>query len=331
MTLLAPANERATAIGSTSITDAWDAVAGAAGYEITVWAVPPTTYVATGLTPSTAYTMTVKAYDVQGVRGAPSSIQVTTSATGATVQSCSASLSTTGAITAGTTSSSSVNAMVYDMYGTPYRSSAPGAPWGANEATPPVNPAWDWYDGARPGLMASLSGYAALQPWAQAIGYSGTLSGVSIQVNTIQVHALVGSTWSVIFTATGIGGGLYGLQDFASNGSLSTSSLAGGLGQYTFVPGYINHWWSSDWPRLAVPSNAIAFSFREQVRYAGGDASTRILAIASSDAYPTTTSTSGNDDLLMPRHKFLTTSWQWFTATTLTEAQIRANPPPILS
>jgi len=60
----------------------------------------------------------------------------------------------------------------------------------------------------------------------------------------------------------------------------------------------------------------------------------RFILGQGADAFQTTSSAfSGNwiGDFLEPRHKLLSTSWQWFTATTLYESQLRNTPPPPLS
>jgi hypothetical protein len=60
-----------------------------------------------------------------------------------------------------------VDALVYDMYGAPYRTE--GEPWGAHEAPPlGLNPDFEWYDGARSGLWAGTPGTGhAITPWGQ--------------------------------------------------------------------------------------------------------------------------------------------------------------------
>jgi hypothetical protein len=75
----------------------------------------------------------------------------------------------------------------------------------------------------------------------------------------------------------------------------------------------------SVWMRLVPGSPGVDVS---QARYIAG------VGI-DEDRSATDVPDQAKGSLGMPRHKLLTSSWQRFGFTNLTEAQIRDNPPPV--
>lgn len=227
--------------------------------------------------------------------------------------------------------SSWVSNLIYDLYGLTTRTSDPGNPWGAQELTfPALASGFNWSDGARPGNWNIIPPTnPAVQPWGQCLGISGTLTGINIQVFEMEAWALVSNVWTKFFTATagvGIGGGSYTEDTFSSTGSPYTMNpLTGGIAQWSFVNGYFNHWFPSNWPPTAFPAGGTKVHLRQRVGYSGGDGTTKILIGCAGDWY---TGSTGVTDITEPRHRVLTPTSQWYTATSMTAAELLVNPPP---
>ncbi len=99
----------------------------------------------------------------------------------------------------------------------------------------------------------------------------------------------------------------------------------------------IIHPWNGQWPRLSFPAGTTAGHTYVEMRLIpdtdpGVDLSTvRVLGCASSDIYGGATETlSIASGWGIGRHKYLTENWQAFTYTTMSETEIRNNPPPPL-
>ncbi|HWO93692.1 MAG TPA: hypothetical protein VNL92_02920, partial [Dehalococcoidia bacterium] len=130
--------------------------------------------------------------------------------------------------------------------------------------------------------------------------------------------------------------GGYWTPDFAKGlGSVAFRDEPEGGQSFVPQPDRVSHWWNGTSPRPSVPPDAVAVHVRVQVRLIPNSdpladlSAARYVANQSADSYR---SPSGGwlGDIAMPRLKLITPQWQWFTMTTLYEAELRANPPPPL-
>jgi hypothetical protein len=141
--------------------------------------------------------------------------------------------------------------------------------------------------------------------------------------------------------------GFYFLYDFSGNAVSPDPLGVNADGYLTGIPGtgYNMHWFPIGRVAIANPGDigGVVGWFEAKLETVPGQpddiATTRYLAGASGDWWENETiafddpsgSGSGthNGDWAIGRHRFLTADWQTFTGHTLTERQIRENPPPI--
>lgn len=259
--------------------------------------------------------------------------------------------------------------VTYDLYGPVVRTDLfVGLNYGAHEAPMNTNPGFDWTEGARPGGNGLPgSNVQCAFWWAQALdattAYSGGSGGQAAQQapNTkVRIQWRYAEQWSTL-TPTGAWslttqvpggtgtqvGGLFSFDTFSSNGTFGPQTDDGQaadgthLWSFPFIPGHINHWWDSRFPRVANVSSATQiFHARVQVRLipdtaAGGTATdvanAKIIGANGMDWYATPNSTStGLPGIGEARHRFITANWQWFTNTwSMSQSQLAANPPPV--
>lgn len=254
---------------------------------------------------------------------------------------------------------SAIDTAVYDMYGPKYRTDGlvkngvliGGAPWGAHEALPKKLPSnFDFFHGARPGTWAGTQGTGrAVSGWGQlfeAQQGTGTYD-VRLQAREFQLyflmkdgrwvekratlddHLMEGAYWNSYF-ASQQGASV---RDEANNGGGSSVSLKPMVksNHATF-----HFWWKGWYPRELIPADAVGVFVSAQLRLlpdaAGVDVSkAKFIASVGADNYSSATYSSQGEaisSVMQPRMKFVTAQWNSFTGTTLTEAQLRANPPP---
>ncbi|MBL7977405.1 MAG: DUF11 domain-containing protein [Bacteroidetes Order II. Incertae sedis bacterium] len=223
----------------------------------------------------------------------------------------------------------SLNTILYDMVGPIYRSGAFGAPWGKHEA--PLNGvplSYDWADGARPGAWISgvQSGtYLGTTMWGQVYVQQGGSpeTDFRVQIRNLAYYAYRNNQWELILSTPNNIGGTYFLEDFTANisptGIRDESANGGGI-SVEMIPNYTFHWWNDRWPRAEMPLTATAVFARAEVRvihnvnHSVDLTNVKVLAATGIDAYPTVTSTGQFiTSLGIPRHKFVTPDWQYFT------------------
>jgi hypothetical protein len=237
------------------------------------------------------------------------------------------------------------------MYGAAYRTGGGwGAPWGAHDAPPlglPTN--FDFYAGARPGQFGP-AGYA-VSGWGQVFEAGPGTGTFDVRVQsrnhrlfflkntgqweeqrpTIDDHLMEGGFYDGYFRnqsgAT--------VRDESANGGGSSTSLAA-LATTNNVA--YHFWWKNWYPRVSIPSDVVGMFVSSELRLipdtnAGVDLSrAKFIASIGADNYSSTTYTSSGEaiaSVMQPRMKFITSSWQLFSGTTLSESELRANPPPI--
>jgi lysophospholipase L1-like esterase len=209
---------------------------------------------------------------------------------------------------------------------------------------------YDWAHNPRVGMGndgAASSGFNAATAWGQIYSsYGGSndpAPNTFVQVANLGLAVLSKSgTWSIIQRTIlegdrGIDAG-YFTSDFQGNVTSPEDppQLADGtrIGHPNIK--YNLHFFPQG--RVPINNNDIAgiiawFDARLVLRNASGPddrANARYLAGAGGDYWATLDSPwPSNGDFAIGRHRFVTNDWQTFTAHTLTDAQIDANPPPI--
>ena len=288
----------------------------------------------------------------------PAAVNTTTTTTSTSTTAPSTTSTTMPTTTRPTTTAGrvSLNSVIYDHYGAPFRSDGYfGAPWGRHEAAPlGVPTSWNWQAGAIPGARFPTTTYRATSGWGQvAEDIQGSpVRRVRLQVRNFRMFFLTGDNrwvearpnvddrmiegahWTGTYEATDA----LAIRDEAVNGGGSSVSLQG-IG--TSINGrtrrFAHFWWKSWYPREPIPAGARgAFISCEMRLIPDGDPTVdlsraRYVASASADVYQTTSdATDRNAGLSQPRMRYLTGEWQTFTGYNLTEAELRATPPPII-
>lgn len=209
---------------------------------------------------------------------------------------------------------------------------------------------YDWAHNPRVGMGndgAASSGFNAATAWGQIYSsYGGSTDpapNTNVQVANLGLAILSKSgTWTIIQRTIlegdrGIDAG-YFTSDFQGNITSPEDPPQLGDGTRTGHPNikYNLHFFPQG--RVPINNNDIAgiiawFDARLVLRNASGAddrANARYLAGAGGDYWQDLTAPwPNNGDFAIGRHRFVTNDWQTFTAHTLTDAQIDANPPPI--
>jgi hypothetical protein len=252
-----------------------------------------------------------------------------------------------------------VDGFVYDMYGPPHRTDGTlkggvrigAAPWGRHEALPLGLPSnFDFYHGARPGTFGPPGSGRATSSWGQvfeAAPGTGTYD-VRVQVRDHRLFFLLrdgrwverradvddrlieGGYWSGTFRPQATAA----VRDESGNGGGSSASLAGLAARDHAT---LHFWWRGWYPREVIPADAVGMLSMAEMRLipdrnpAVDLGRARFIASIGADNYASATHTAGGQvvtAVMQPRMKLLTDQWRTFSGTTLTEAQLRANPPP---
>lgn len=223
-----------------------------------------------------------------------------------------------------------VDQVVYDHVGPTVRTTgAFGAPWGAHEGLLHGVPSgWDWAAGARPGSWMNHGSNQAVTSWGQVYEWANgsPVKDVRIQLRHHRMYIYVNGQWSLAEQSSEDIRASWWAENFSGSiGSASPrvepSSNGGGI---SVVPkaGYNIHWWTSKWPRPALPSGYQAFFVTCELRIIPNTdanvnlANAKYLAGVSGDSYPTTTSSGSGPwpSLSISRHKFITPQWKTFTS-----------------
>lgn len=259
-----------------------------------------------------------------------------------------------------TSPSGHVDRVVYDMYGEPFRDDGMrqdgevigAAPWGAHEGLPIGVPRdFAWYFGSRPGLFDGTQGSGrAVTGWGQifeAEPGTGTYD-VRAQVRDHRMYWLLDDgTWERIYPHLDdpeMEGAFWdgwfrqtvaaSVRNESRNGggwSVDLATLAS-PGSHTW-----HFWWKGWYPRPVIPANAVGLYTVAEMRLIPDDdpnvdiASARFIGSIAADNYSSSTYMSGGEPIvgvMASRMKYLTSEWQHFSGSSLTEAELRANPPP---
>jgi hypothetical protein len=231
-----------------------------------------------------------------------------------------------------------VDQIVYDHCGQPYRSNTPGIPWGKNEGYPHGMPSnWKQYEGAFPNFWSSpyqnqVSGtyYGAIQPWGQCYEWQGQspVTNIRIQIRNYQLYAYTldnqgQGSWTQIFSPSiGLGGSYYTESSFSGTSGPAPRDESGNGGgkSWEMVSGKLIHWWPSVWPRKPRPDNLVAYYAVCEARLIPNTDpgvnlnQAKYVAAASIDVYVTTTTSGSTPAMSIPRHKFLKPEWITLTS-----------------
>jgi hypothetical protein len=245
----------------------------------------------------------------------------------------------------------SLSSVVYDMYGAPLKTD--GQAWGAHEALPIGLPShFDFYRGARGGLWDGTQGTGrAVSAWGQLFEAEpgARTHDVRLQVRNHRMYFLLNDgRWVQLrshLTDPAMEGAWWD-GNFQSQGTSPVRSESNNGGGFSVALGPLSQsqnatwhfWWNGWYPREVIPSNAVGVLAIAEMRLIpdtnpGVDMSgARFIASVGVDNYSSPTYTSGGEaisSVMQPRMKYVTTQWNSFSGTNLTEAQLRANPPPV--
>lgn len=207
-------------------------------------------------------------------------------------------------------------------------------PYGKHDALIPGMPThWDWSQGARGGTSNSLAPPNAVGLNAVVGHVSGSLD-YKIETRNMEIWFLDASGWVRAYTTQGrdfdqIYGSYWRVTDFGHDAGIIEEKSATGTLLVKPRAGMFMHYYART--RQMVPATYKAVHLRAQYRLVGPAAATaKVVGRVGGDSYkdPTTANPVVGPSLFIARHKFIGPEWQWYTASSQTEAQIRANPPP---
>lgn len=233
--------------------------------------------------------------------------------------------------TSATSQTLTVDDIVYDLMGEPFRTQGPfGAPWGQHEAYLEGLPAnYDWFGGARPGAWMSRENFGAIAVWGQVYEEQGGSpeENFRVQIRNLALYYFENGKWTLLEqTKNNVGGSWYltNFDDGTAEGSKRSESSSNGGGiSVTLIDGHNFHWWGSKWPRSEMPKTAEAiFAIGEARIIPNTDpdvdlGNVRVLGGTGIDFYTTVDHSAGPNERItsaaIPRHKFLTPEWQYLT------------------
>lgn len=234
---------------------------------------------------------------------------------------------------------------------------------GLHEApTDGIPPTWDGYLGPTTSgtLQNSIGTHQAVLPWfsLQVAPGGNPATNSIVNIRNVKMCVLSGSptaTWScTTYTASQIDGE-WDSEDFSNFvGSWSATVLGDGTATIPMHTGFtacngsdptysqtqncVSHFYP-DTRKAVNPATIVGFVSYLEARVIKNNpigvddrANSKVLIIAGADAYNSTT--SNDDPPVRPaigygKYKYVQGEWRSFAMTTLTEAQLTANPPPI--
>ena len=205
---------------------------------------------------------------------------------------------------------------------------------------------YDWALNPRMGLGNNPGNFTAMTAWGQVYeDHDGNpANNTRVQLRNIEAYVLSkhDQQWRILQSSVSMYGAAYG-EDFVGHvhRQADIRNEADGSISVTAGEGYNFHFWPPD--RVEISPSDIAGIFttvqarlilddpdgvddRENARYLvnmGGDYWLNLTAEWSLE--PRTV-----QDIAIGRFKYVTTRWQSFNMTTLSEAGLQLNPPPLL-
>jgi hypothetical protein len=301
---------------------------------------------------------------VSSANAAPSNVVSSNVIPGAVAAPTKADATTAEATTTGTTSTNWVDTLVTDMklwHDGPVRTLQWLRGWGSNWEYPKTYAKPEGWTTAGPWgvIMADTdhpNGANPPVPWRVAGPYTGNRApNTRVQVRDMQLWWLLSNGQWVRGSYTPAPGGyMYhsswaGEQTTSENAFRDESSNGGGRSaRYVNMNApdsssyQFNEWhWHFFGPRATVPSGYVGFATAYFVRKILNDpngpddrVNARLLADTAGDWWITANAQWDNFKTNWPmgfnRFKYLTNDWQMISFHSLTEAQLRANPPPFV-
>ena len=234
--------------------------------------------------------------------------------------------------------------VVSGMYGPPSNAAdykfGGAAPFGLHEARPATMPKyWDWSWGARGGRWNDVKA-------GEATGVNGLVGHVSgsldykIEARNMEVWMLVNGKWERKYTTAGrdaaaIYGSFYRMSDFSHGGGMTETVGPAGGSMFPVRDAYWSHFYCQGVPlaRIVIPTGFQRLHVRLEMRMVGNAAATSVaVGRASADYFLTVDQSAPASDVqpsaFSARIRKLGPEFRWFTATSMTADEIRANPPP---
>jgi hypothetical protein len=216
---------------------------------------------------------------------------------------------------------------------------------GKNEGFPHGVPtSWDWANGPAIIMGNNANGWRALNAWGvvyeAAEGNPATNTRVHIRNMVALLLQKSSGKWLVLQNTSKPDGEAY-FEDFSGNASKNADIRQESEGiSVTAGSGYNFHFWPSD--RASINPNDIGgLVVVFEARLIMADAQkpddrsrARYLSGAGADYYPALTGgwpggTTYNPGAAIGKEKYVKPEWRSFAMTTLSEQQLKDNPPPI--
>lgn len=204
--------------------------------------------------------------------------------------------------------SSVLDELIKSVNGTPHEALVPG-----------VGPGWDWY--AHGVIQSSPGSRKASSAWASFQEQTGNTLGLSIETRNWQHWALANGVWRRLTMS------VYGSQVHPT--PPHEGGIVGdmGMGPNFAIP---RHGQGAQWfsPQCSLPAGASGVITAFEVRLPPGVVA-NLLVAAGGDYWPVAGSSSGNGGAMVGRFVKPISKWRWVAASGLSEAVLRATPPPL--
>lgn len=247
--------------------------------------------------------------------------------------------------------------VIAGMYGPPHNTVSPDAtggkaPFRAHDALAAGMPThWSWSRGAvRMGWNAVRAATAATETMPVATGRFGD-AAPNTHGKSYRSHVKNYELWYfseakrqwVLLDAAPATGGYYTKAAMAHSGTMDRKLEGDGSVSFGPKAGNWQHFYTSSWPAKLHPERYLYLHVRAQLKLSGPDAATaRVLGNVGID-YKTvdkitrkTIGSAGHADGTKPQPaalqsamRYVSDEYTWFTASTMTPEEIRANPPPV--
>jgi hypothetical protein len=219
--------------------------------------------------------------------------------------------------------------VVYDHVGKPFRNGDFSAPWGAHEGRlHGVPERYNWAAGARPAMWINSEKRKFVTSWGQIYedAQGSPEKNIRIQARKHTLYVYAAGSWTILEQDSENLQAHHFTEDFKSMDENPCESRVepeneGGV-SWTPKVNHNIHWWTTKWPRAAIPTGAEAYFITVDLRLIPNSDknvdldNAKYLAGVSADYYNEANEHGVGPfpSLSITRHKYIKKEWQSFNA-----------------